>query len=108
MAHLAGFFVCARLVWHPDTVPGELVKLHAEICKFDVDGFLITSRALSPELATRADQVRRRLLSRRWALLSCLLDRSAAARLSPDSAETKRRLLRETEPDDFGEGAEAG
>jgi hypothetical protein len=108
MAHLAGFFVCARLVLHPDTVPDELVRRHAEIRKFDVDGFLITARALSPELATRADQVRRRLLSRRWALLSSLLDGSAAARLSPDSAEIKRRLLPKAEPDGFGEGAEAG
>jgi hypothetical protein len=108
MAHLAGFFVCARLVLHPDTVPGALVKLHAEIRKFGVDGFVITAAAGSPELATAADQVRRRLLSRRWALLSSLLDESAAARLSRDSAEIERRLLPETEPDDFGEGAAAG
>lgn len=108
MAHLAGFFVCARLVLHPDTVPGEFLKLHAEIRKLDVDGFVISAAGHSSELATTAGQVRRRLLNRRWALLSSLLDRSAVARLARDSAEIERRLLPETEPDDFGEGAEAG
>jgi hypothetical protein len=93
---------------HPDTVPGELVKLHAEIRKLHVDGFLITAAALSPELAKRAAQIRRRLLNRRWALLSSLLDASAYPGLVRDSAETERRLLPETQRDKFGEGAEAG
>ncbi len=108
MAHLAGFFVCARLVLRPDTVPDELIKLHAEIRKLNVDGFLITAAALSPDLAKRAAQVRRRLLNRRWALLSSLLDASASPRLVLDSTEIERRLLPETQPDNFGESAEAG
>jgi hypothetical protein len=108
MAHLAGFFVCARLILHPDTGTGELAKLHAEIRKLNVDGFVISAATESPELATRAGQIRRRLLNRRWALLSSLLDRSAALQLSRNSAEIERRLLQETESDDLREGAEAG
>jgi hypothetical protein len=101
-------FANALAALHPDTVPGKFVELHAEIQKLDVDGFLITTAALSPGLATRAAQLRRRLLNRRWALLSSLLDRSVAARLSRDSAEIARRLLPERDSDNFGEGAEAG
>ena len=106
MAHLAGFFVCARLVFYPDTEPSRLVRLHAEICKLEVDGFLITVAVRSPELAKRAAQVRRRLLHRRWALLSSLLDRSASPE-PRNSAEIERRILPETPADTFGEGAEA-
>jgi hypothetical protein len=107
MAHLAGFFVCARLVLHADTVPGKFVKLHAEIAKLQVDGFLITAAERSPELSKRARDLRGRLLNRRWALLSSLLDRSASPERSQDSTEIPARLLRDTQPEDFGGGAEA-
>ena len=108
MAHLAGFFVCARLIMQPNTLPEELVELHAQIRELNVDGFLVTWAALSPELAKRVVQVRRRLLNRRWALLSSLLDAGASQGLVRDSAEIERRLLPETEPESFGESAEAG
>jgi hypothetical protein len=108
MAGLAGFFTCALLVMHPDTAAGELEQLHADISKLDVDGFLITCAALDPGLEKKVTQLRRRLLSRRWALLSSLLDSSAVPVASGTSQEIERQPLGESRPGDFEEGAEAG
>src|SRR5271170_3247303 len=74
MARLAGFFTCAHLVVQPDAAAGELEGLHAEINKLDVDGFLITRATIEPALEKSFTQLRRRLLSRRWALLSDLVE----------------------------------
>jgi hypothetical protein len=108
MARLAGFFTCALLVLHPATAAGELEQLHGDISKLDVDGFLITCAALDPGMEKNVTQLRRRLLSRRWALLSSLLDSSAVPVASGTSEEIERRALSESRPGDFEEGAEAG
>ena len=108
MARLAGFFTCALFVLHPDTAAGELEQLHAEISKLDIDGFLITCAALDPGMENNVTQLRRRLLSRRWALLSSLLDSSAVPAASGTSQEMERQPLSESLPADFEEGAEAG
>ena len=108
MARLAGFFTCALLVLHPDAVAGELQQLQADISKLDVDGFLITCAALDPGMEKNVTQLRRRLLSRRWALLSSLLDSSAVPVASRTSEEIERQPLSESRPGDFEEGAEAG
>ncbi|MGC2467580.1 MAG: hypothetical protein WA517_20470 [Candidatus Acidiferrum sp.] len=107
MARLAGFCTCARLVLYPDAT-GEVEELLTEIHKLDVDGFLITPAARTPELAREAGRLRRRLSNRRWGLLSRLLDASA----SPAAARTPRNFERqpdpESQPNTFGEGVEAG
>jgi radical SAM family protein len=108
MARLAGFFTCARLVLHPDTAAGELEQLRRDISKLDVDGFLITSAALDPGMEKKVTRLRRRLLGRRWALLSSLLDSSAVPVASGTSLEIERQPLSESRPGDFEEGAEAG
>jgi hypothetical protein len=108
MARLAGFFTCALLVLHSEAAAGELEQLQADISKLDVDGFLITCAALDPGMEKNAAQLRRRLLSRRWALLSSLLDSSAVPVASRTSEEIELQPLSESRPGDFGEGAEAG
>lgn len=108
MARLAGFFTCALLVLHPDAVAGELQQLQADISKLDVDGFLITCAALDPGMEKNVTQLRRRLLSRRWALLSSLLDPSAVPVASRTSEEIERQPLSESRAGDLEEGAEAG
>jgi hypothetical protein len=108
MARLAGFFTCALLVFDPTTAAGELEQLHAEISKLDVDGFLITCAALRPGMENNVTRLRRRLLSRRWALLSSLLDSSTVPVGSRTSLEIERQPLAESRPGDFEESAEAG
>jgi len=108
MARLAGFLTCALLVMQPHTPPSEIELLHAEIRELDVDGFLITRAALSTELETTVKQLRRRLLSRRWALLSDLVESASLSAASPNSCEIDRQPLPEAQPGDFEEGAEAG
>lgn len=108
MARLAGFFACALLVLHPDAAAGEVEQLHEEISKLDIDGFLIIRSVLDPGTKKNVTQLRRRLLSRRWALLSSLLDSSAVPVVSRPSQEIERLPLSESRPGDFEEGAEAG
>jgi hypothetical protein len=104
MARLAGFFTCALLVSGPGTAAGELEQLHADISKLDVDGFLITCAAPGPGMERKITELRRRLLTRRWALLSSLLDASAV----PAASRTSEEIERQRFSGDFGEGAEAG
>ncbi|MGB7285114.1 MAG: hypothetical protein WBE13_22835 [Candidatus Acidiferrum sp.] len=108
MARLAGFFTCARLLLHPGVAAGDVARLHGEICKLDIDGFLITSGTHTPELERTVEDTRRRLLSRRCALLSSSLDASALSTMSRDSSEMGRPPLPEPQQDRFGEGAGAG
>jgi hypothetical protein len=53
-------------------------------------------------------ELRRRLLTRRWALLSSLLDASAVPAALPRSQEIARQRFSESRRDDFEEGVEAG
>jgi hypothetical protein len=108
MARRAGFLTCALLVSGPGTAPGELQQLHADISKLDVDGFLITCAALDPGMERNVAELRRRLLTRRWALLSSLLDASAVPAASPRSQEIARQPFSESRRGDFEEGVEAG
>jgi len=108
MARLAGFFTCALLVSGAGTAAGELEQLHADIGKLDVDGCLITCAAPDPAMERNVAELRRRLLTRRWALLSSLLDASAVPAASPRSQEIARQPFSESRRDDFEEGVEAG
>jgi len=108
MARLAGFLTCALLVLHPQAAPGELEQLHAEIRKLDIDGCLIIRAARAPELEKTVKQLRARLLSWRWAMLSDLVESVALPAASQNPCELDRQPLPEAHPPDFEEGAEAG
>ncbi|MGB9466130.1 MAG: radical SAM protein [Candidatus Acidiferrum sp.] len=107
MARLAGFLTCASLVLHPETGTGRIEGLHAEIRKLDVDGFLITPGTFMPELLKEVIQVRRRLLPRRWAVISSLLDSRTAPATSQIFRNSERQPLPESQQESFGESAEA-
>jgi hypothetical protein len=107
MARLAGFFTCAHLVLQSETPSSELVELHRKIRKLDVDGFLITPATRTPKLAKEAGRLRRRLLGRRWSLLSSLLDSGASPASSGASRDPARLTVPDSRPDNLGEGAEA-
>jgi hypothetical protein len=108
MARLAGFLTCAHLVFGPGAAAGELEQLHREISQLDIDGFLITSAAFRPGMERNVTELRRRLLTRRWALLSSLLDASAVPAASRSSERIERQAFSESRPGDFEEGAEPG
>lgn len=108
-ARLSGFLICAHTVLHADSEPSEMARLHDEIRKLDVDGFLISPAALTVEVQRRVAEARRSLLSRRWALLSGLLNSAAlpmpvTSRNSPEFPPTR---FRKSQPSDCGEGAQA-
>jgi hypothetical protein len=108
MARLAGFFSCAHLVLHTEASRGALEALHSEILKLDVDGFSITRAVSTPELEKAVAQLRRRLLSRRWALFSSWLDANVSPPVSRTSQDRECRALPESPPESLGESAEAG
>jgi hypothetical protein len=108
MARLAGFLTCAHLVVRPDAKDREVPDLHAEISKLDVDGFLITCAALNLDLEKNVTQLRRRLLTMRWALLSDLIESVTLPAVSREHRQAERPPLAESQPDNLEEGAEAG
>jgi hypothetical protein len=98
-ARLSGFLLCAQLILHVPDEAVELDCLHGELRKLDFDGFLISfarsdSSQVNQELQRAASGLRRRLLTRRWALLSTLLDPvwPATAAVSPPDIAPQRRL----------------
>jgi hypothetical protein len=108
MARLAGFFTCAHLVAGSEVAACDLEALHAEISKLDVNGILITSATREPGLEKSVKKLRRRLLSRRWSLLSDLVESAARPSASPGSRQIDRQPVSETGPGGFEEGTEAG
>ena len=107
MAQLAGFFTCAHLVVGRDDSAGRLAALHAEILKLHVDGFLLTSATDEPGTLDSVRKFRSRFLSRRWALLSRLIE-SASLSALPNARQASPQPLSESQPGSFEEGAEAG
>jgi MoaA/NifB/PqqE/SkfB family radical SAM enzyme len=83
-AKLSGFLLCAQLMVHADGDAVELAMLHDELRKLNLGGFLISPAARSRELASNVADVRRQLLTRRWAQLSRLLD--SVALTAPERA----------------------
>jgi hypothetical protein len=108
MARLAGFLTCALLVMDVHTASGELEQLHAEIRKLDIDGFLITRATQPPGLEEAVKQLRRRLLRRRWALLSGLVETAVLPAVSQNPCEIDCKPLPDSPPCEFQEGTEAG
>jgi hypothetical protein len=76
-ARLSGFLLCAQLILHALPEVDEIERLYGELRTLDFDGFLISLEAPSSpndELRRNVLSLRKRLLSRRWWLLSTLLD----------------------------------
>jgi hypothetical protein len=74
-AKLSGFLLCAQLILHAPSESVEIERLHTDLCKLDFDGFVISPASrVNEQLLNNVAALRRRLLSRRWALLSSLLD----------------------------------
>jgi hypothetical protein len=93
-AKLSGFLLCAHLILHADGDAVELTMLYDELRKLNLDGFLISSGEPTSELAGRVADARRRLLSRRWALLSRLLN----SMVLPTPARETSRIPRSPSP----------
>jgi MoaA/NifB/PqqE/SkfB family radical SAM enzyme len=111
VAKLSGFLICADLILHSDNDAVELATLHGELRKLDLDGFLISPAEPTTELERRAIAARRRLLSRRWALLSRLLDSAilpgTSSATSAQSVQAPDATIVELQPANFEEGAQA-
>jgi hypothetical protein len=108
MARLAGFLTCANLVVRTQADIREWEKFHAELCHHDVDGCLITAPSSAPDLAGQVAEMRKRLLSRGWALLSSLLESSAPLSISHSSVSIARLVRSDPQADSVSQGAEAG
>jgi hypothetical protein len=108
MARLAGFLTCANLVVRTQADIREWEEFHAELCHHDVDGCLVTAPSSAPDLAGQVAEMRKRLLSRGWALLSSLLESSAPLFISHSSASIARLVRSDPQADSVSQGAEAG
>ena len=74
-AKLSGFLLCAQLILHAPSECIEIERLHGDLRELDFDGFLISAASPASEgLRDSVGTLRRRLLGRRWALLSKVLD----------------------------------
>ena len=98
-AKLSGFLLCAQLILHAPSECIEIERLHGDLRELDFDGFLISAASPSPageELRNSVGKLRRRLLGRRWALLSNVLDSVLLPVFAPAaSPQTASRCPRE-------------
>jgi hypothetical protein len=108
MARLAGFLTCANLVVRTQADIREWEKLHAELCQHDVDGCLITAPSSDPDLAGQVAEMRKRLLSRGWVLLSSLLESSAPLSTSRSSESMAHVVRSDSQANPVSQSAEAG
>jgi len=106
-AKLCGFLLCAHLILQADGDAVELTMLHDELRKLNFDGFLISPAAPTSELARSVADARRRLLSRRWALLSRLLDSVGLAASARESSQISRNPVAELPPAKCEESVQA-
>jgi len=96
-AKLSGFLLCAQLILHAPSECIEIERLHGDLRELEFDGFLISAASpASEELRDSVGTLRRRLLGRRWALLSNVLDSVLTpAVASASSVQTSSRRPRE-------------
>jgi hypothetical protein len=73
-AKLCGFLTCALTQLDDPAHVEALAKLHAELHRLDLDGYMIVTAIPSPELDSALALARHRLLNRRWRRLSAMLD----------------------------------
>jgi hypothetical protein len=74
VAKLSGFLVCALTFLRAPGGLDSLAKLHTELHRLDLDGYLIAPAARTPELDRAVADARLRLLNRRWRRLSEMLE----------------------------------
>lgn len=108
MARLAGFLTCANLVVRTHADIREWEKLHAELCQHDVDGCLITAPSSGPDLAGQVAEMRKRLVTRSWVLLSSLLESSASLSASRSSGSMAHVVRSDSQANPVSQSAEAG
>jgi len=111
-AKLSGFLLCAQLILHAPSESVEIERLHADLCKLDFDGFVISPVSPANEgLRSNVTALRRRLLSRRWALLSRFLDpvlsASVAAAPARHLAQRRSRELAPSPSRNYEESVQA-
>jgi MoaA/NifB/PqqE/SkfB family radical SAM enzyme len=95
-AKLSGFLLCAQLILHAPSESAEIERLHGELRRLDFDGFLISPASpVNEELRSSVAASRSRLLNRRWALLSSLLDSVLLPFAPAGSPQTTPRRPRE-------------
>jgi MoaA/NifB/PqqE/SkfB family radical SAM enzyme len=95
-AKLSGFLLCAQLILHAPSESVEIERLHTDLCNLDFDGFVISPASrVNEQLRNNVAALRRRLLSRRWALLSSLLDPVLSTSISTPAAQSASRRSRE-------------
>jgi hypothetical protein len=118
VARLSGFLVCALTVLRSSGEVEMLAKLHDELHRLDLDGYLIVLGAHGPELQTPLGDARHRLLNRRWRRLSGIFDsvlfpahphvaQPTAQRTPHHGGAAVARLGSENSAHDCGEGAQA-
>jgi hypothetical protein len=81
---------------HAPSESVEIERLHTDLCNLDFDGFVISPASrVNEQLRNNVAALRRRLLSRRWALLSSLLDPVLSTSISTPAAQSASRRSRE-------------
>ena len=85
VAKLSGFLTCAVTPLRAARQLDVLAKMHAELHKLDLDGYLIVPAKPNPELNRALLATRRLLLNRRWRRLSEMLDATVFPALEPQS-----------------------
>ena len=73
-AKLSGFLVCGLSVVRDGDEIDALARLHAELHRLDLDGYLIVPAAGTASSGGVLNQARERLLNRRWRRLSAMFD----------------------------------
>jgi hypothetical protein len=118
-AKLSGFLVCGLSVVRESDEIQALARLHAELHRLDLDGYLIVPAAGMTSSRGILRQARERLLNRQWRRLSEMFDAVVAdrgvdvaavsvrraGRLNPASATSRRNPEHATR--DCEEGAQA-
>jgi len=105
-ARLCGFMLCARAIVHTGTMLADLVRLRKDLQKLSVDGFLISPAEPVLGVESLTVEARRRLLPKRWARLSDLLDSGLASRIRHTQAE-RSASCEKAERDECQESAQA-
>ena len=113
IAKLSGFLTVGFTVLNAPSGIENLIALHSQLKRLDLDGSLIFAADPSPELERAVAPARSRLLNGRWSNLSRVFNaagsRAAVRIISRVATPSERRLLAQaTDTDlDLDEGAQA-
>jgi hypothetical protein len=112
IAKLSGFLTVGVTVLAGPNAAENLIALHSQLKKLDLDGSLILAADATPELERVVAAVRRRLLDGRWSRLSRLFSAAAHPVFEPARAENRsaaqpHRHVVQPASSDCEEGAQA-